>query len=73
MLSISIIPSGILSPLGVWSASSKTRELCALPSQPAKTCENFKSNVMAANTFCVVPSFRPRNLSWILIGTDARI
>ncbi len=59
------IPSRICNPLGLLSASFKTRESCALPSQPANTYENFMSKVMAARTFCAVPSFQPRNLPCI--------
>jgi hypothetical protein len=55
------IPSGIFRPLGLDNASPKTRESCALPSQPAKTYINFKSKVIATKTFCVVPSFRSQN------------
>jgi hypothetical protein len=55
------IPFGIFRPLGLDNASPKTRESCALPSQPAKTCINFKPKAIAAKTFCVVSSFRPRN------------
>jgi hypothetical protein len=44
-------------PLGLDNASPKTRELWALPSQPAKTYINFKSKVIAAKTFCVILSF----------------
>ena len=65
------IPSGILKPLDLDNASPKTRESWALPSQPAKTYINFKSKVIAAKTFCVVPSFRPRNFPWISTGTFA--
>ena len=55
------MPSRIFRPLGLDNASPKTRELFAFPCQPAKTYINFKSKVIAAKTFCVVPSFRPRN------------
>jgi hypothetical protein len=66
------IPSGICNPLGLLSASFKTRESCALLSQPANTYENFTSKAMAARTFCTVPSFQPRNLPCISVGIDAR-
>ena len=57
------ISSGIFRPLDLDNASPKTRESWALPSQPVKTYINFKSKVIAAKTFYVVLSFRPRNFS----------
>jgi len=65
------MPSGIFRPLGLDSASPKTRESCALPSHPAKTYINFKSKVIAAKIFYVVPSFLPRNFPGISTGTFA--
>jgi len=33
---------------------------------------NLKSNIIAANTFCVIASFRPQKLPWFSIETDAQ-
>lgn len=47
------LPSGSFSGSCLFNASFMILESDAVPSQPANTYVNFKSNVHAANTFCV--------------------